>query len=193
MDTLVRKAVESDRFDIALCIAEAFKREFIALSKDSKVIANAIKDGLLIEKFFVAIVDDKVAGTIAVTDSSQRATDVSSMKLYKNLGIIKGFFANSILKEEFESPLDFPTTTGYIEFVAVKEKFRGAGISSLMLENAIKSTNYENYALDVTDVNHVAIKIYEKFGFEEFKRIPVKRFAKQKGFNAKIYMRLNRN
>ena len=195
MSINVRKAVEADRLNIALCIAKAFHKEFSELSKDSFVIAKAIKDGLLIEKFFVAHTGEIIAGTLAVTDSSQRATDVNLMKLLENLGPIRGpnsflkvLLSKPILKAEFESTLDYPKTTGYIEFVSVNEEFRGQRIASFMLQEAINLTNYDEYALDVTDVNNVALKIYKKFGFQELKRVPVKMFKKQKGFNAKIYM-----
>ena len=49
-------------------------------------------------------------------------------------------------------------------------------------------TNYQDFVLDVTDINNNAIKCYMSIGFEEFKRIPEK-YSKQKGFNEKIFIR----
>ena len=57
-----------------------------------------------------------------------------------------------------------------------------------MLQESMLLTNYQDFVLDVTDINNNAIKCYTSIGFEEFKRIPEKH-GKQKGFNEKIFMR----
>lgn len=106
----------------------------------------------------------------------------------KYLGFLKGTIGALVLKEEFEGQLDYPITTGYIEFVAVRKKYRKQGIASTMLKESMLLTNYQDFVLDVTDVNNNAIKCYTKIGFEEWKRIPEKH-SKQKGFTEKIYMR----
>lgn len=49
-------------------------------------------------------------------------------------------------------------------------------------------SSYEDYVLDVTDVNTAAIRYYSSLGFKEFKRVKEKH-SKQKGFLTKIYMR----
>ena len=49
-------------------------------------------------------------------------------------------------------------------------------------------TNYQDFVLDVTDINNNAIKCYTSIGFKEFKRIPEKH-GKQKGFNERIFIR----
>lgn len=49
-------------------------------------------------------------------------------------------------------------------------------------------TNYQDFVLDVTDINDNAIQCYMRIGFEEFKRI-LEKHGKQKGFNERIFMR----
>jgi len=44
--------------------------------------------------------------------------------------------------------------------------------------------------LEVTDTNITARNIYEKIGFKEFER-KKERLAKIKGFNYRIYMKIN--
>ena len=105
-----------------------------------------------------------------------------------HFGFIKGLIGALVLKEEFEGQLEYPVTTGYIEFVAVRKKYRKQGIATMMLKESMTLTNYQDFVLDVTDVNQNAIQCYAKVGFEEFKRIPEKH-GKQKGFNEKIFMR----
>lgn len=184
----IRKASEIDRDNVALCIAEGFEKDFSILCKDNQKVADAIALGLNMEKFYVADVDGNVAGVLAISDCNGRAAKVEKVSLKKQLGLFKGIIGAFVLKEEFEKQLEYPVTTGYIEFVAVRKKYRKQGIASTMLRESMLLTNYQDFVLDVTDINEKAIRCYSSIGFEEFKRIPEKH-GKQKGFNEKIYMR----
>ena len=188
MNINIRQASENDRSEIALCIAEGFKKDFDVLCKNTHTVAAAISTGIQISKFYVAESENEVVGVVAVSDCNGRAavTDIASYK--KNFGFIKGNIANLVLKEEFESPLDYPPTTGYIEFVAVRNAHQRKGIATSILRESMMQRSYEDYVLDVTDVNTAAIRCYSALGFKEFKRVKEKH-SKQKGFSAKIYMR----
>ncbi len=188
MDINIRQATEDDRSDIALCIAEGFKKDFDVLCKNTHTVATAISTGIQISKFYVTESENEIIGVMAISDCNGRAvaTDIASYK--KNFGFIKGNIANLVLKEEFESPLDYPPTTGYIEFVAVRNTYQRKGIATTILKESIIQSSYGDYVLDVTDVNTAAIRCYSALGFKEFKRIKEKH-SKQKGFSAKIYMR----
>ena len=188
MDINIRQATENDRSDIALCIAEGFKKDFDVLCKNTHTVAAAISTGIQISRFYVAEVKNEIAGVMAISDCNGRAavTDIASYK--ENFGFIKGHIANFVLKEEFESPLDYPPTTGYIEFVAVRNTYQRKGIATSLLKESMTLSSYEDYVLDVTDVNTTAIRCYSALGFKEFKRVKEKH-SKQKGFSSKIYMR----
>lgn len=184
----IRKASETDRDNVAMCIAEGFEKDFSILCKDNQKVADAIANGLNMERFYVADVDGNVAGVLAISDCNGRAAKVEKVSLRKQLGLFKGIIGAFVLKEEFEKQLEYPVTTGYIEFVAVRKKYRKQGIASTMLRESMLLTKYQDFVLDVTDINEKAIRCYSSIGFEEFKRIPEKH-GKQKGFNEKIYMR----
>lgn len=188
MNINIRNANENDRRNIALCIAEGFKKDFDVLCKNTHTVATAISTGIQISKFYVAESENEVVGVMAISDCNGRAvaTDITSYK--KNFGFIKGNIANLVLKEEFESSLDYPPTTGYIEFVAVRNTHQRRGVATSMLKESMLQSSYKEYVLDVTDVNTAAIRCYSTLGFKEFKRIKEKH-SKQKGFSAKIYMR----
>lgn len=188
MNINIRQATENDRSDIALCIAEGFKKDFDVLCKNTHTVATAISTGLQISKFYVAESENEVVGVVAISDCNGRAatTDIASYK--ENFGFFKGSIANLVLKEEFESPLDYPPTTGYIEFVAVRNSHQRKGIATSMLKESMIQSSYEDYVLDVTDVNTAAIRCYSALGFKEFKRAKEKH-SKQKGFSVKIYMK----
>ncbi|MCI9293524.1 MAG: GNAT family N-acetyltransferase [Erysipelotrichaceae bacterium] len=188
MKIIVRKAKNGDREDIALCIAEAFEKDFSILCKDIVTTARAISSGIVIDKFFVAELDGKIVGVLAISNCNGRAviTDRSSYKKY--FGFFKGVIAKLVLKEEFESKLDYPITTGYIEFVSVKKEYKRKGIATTLIKESLKLSDFNDYVLDVTDINTSAINCYNNLGFKEFKRMKEKH-GKQKGFNEKIYMR----
>jgi len=188
VEIIVRKAKDDEREDIALCISEAFEKDFLILCKDNVTTAKAISSGIIIDKFYVAEFNGKIVGVLAISNCNGRAvlTDGSAYKKY--FGFIKGIIAKMVLKKEFESRLDYPITTGYIEFVSVKKDYRRKGIATTLIKESLKLSNYNGYVLDVTDINTSAIKCYNNLGFEEFNRIKEKH-GKQKGFNEKIYMR----
>ena len=121
MDIKVRNAVEDDRFNIAFCIAEGFEKDFSVLCKDTNKVALAIESGLTINTFYVAEADGKIAGVLAVSDCYGRAAKVDRKALKKHFGLIKGIIGCIVLKEEFEKELPYQPTTGYIEFVAVRD------------------------------------------------------------------------
>lgn len=187
MDIKVRNAVVDDRFNIAFCIAEGFEKDFSVLCKDTNKVALAIESGLAINTFYVAEADGKIAGVLAVSDCHGRAAKVDRKALKKHFGFIKGIIGCIVLKEEFEKELSYQPTTGYIEFVAVGKGYRQKGVATVLLKESIEKSKYENFVLDVTDVNSNAIKCYTKFGFKEFKREKEKN-GKHKGFNERIYM-----
>ena len=106
----------------------------------------------------------------------------------KHFGFIKGIIGTFVLKEEFEKQLEYPITTGYIEDIAVRKKYCKQGIATTMLQESMLLTNYQNFVLNITNINNNAIKCYKSIGFEEFKCISEKH-GKQKGLNERIFMR----
>ncbi len=184
----IRKAEETDRNHVAFCIAEGFEKDFSILCKDNQKVADAIAAGLHMERFYVADVQGDIAGVLAISDCNGRAAGVEKASLKKQFGFFQGVIAAFVLKEEFEKQLAYPVTTGYIEFVAVRKEYRRQGIAAAMLRESMQLTNYQEFVLDVTDINNNAIKCYTSIGFEEFKRIPEKH-GKQKGFQERIFMR----
>ena len=187
----IRKAEETDRNSAALCIAEGFEKDFSVLCKDTQKVADAIAAGLNMEKFYVADIKRYIVGVLAISDCTGRAARVDKTSLKKHFGFLKGMIGAFVLKEEFEGQLEYPITTGYIEFVAVRKKYRKQGIATTMLQESMLLAHYQYFVLDVTDIKSNAIKCYTNIGFEEFKRIPEKH-GKQKGFNEKIFMRYYR-
>ena len=60
----IRQARENDRSEIALCIAEGFKKDFDVLCKNTHTVAAAISTGIQISKFYVAESENEVVGVV---------------------------------------------------------------------------------------------------------------------------------
>ena len=133
----IRKAKETDRNNVALCIAEGFEKDFSILCKDNQKVAEAIATGLNMERFYVADIKGNIAGVLAISDCNGRAAKAEKVSLKKHFGFFKGIIGTFVLKEEFEKQLEYPVTTGYIEFVAVRKKYRRQGIAATMLQESM--------------------------------------------------------
>ena len=134
----IRKAKETDRNNVALCIAEGFEKDFSILCKDCQKVADAIAMGLNIERFYVADIKGNIAGVLAISDCNGRAAKAEKVSLKKYFGFAKGIIGTFVLKEEFEKQLEYPVTTGYIEFVAVRKKYRKQGVTTTMLQENMR-------------------------------------------------------
>jgi len=87
-------------------------------------------------------------------------------------------------------PFELSSQTGSIEFVATAPEHRGKGAAFGLLEHVMDAMPYTEYVLEVADTNISAIRLYEKLGFNEFKRITGPRGGSFKYF---VYMRKSTN
>ena len=189
---IVRKANDSDSRNIAKTIAYSFEKDFSSLVKDMECMAKIPENGIITDRFFVAEWNGEIIGVIACTDCSGRAVNINKNDFKKHLGFIRGIIGYKVFYSELMRPLTYSATTGNIEFVGVLQSARGKGVAKKMLKEIIESNPmYSEFVLDVTDTNNSAQKCYTDFGFVEFDRVPVS-YARQKGFNSKIYMKYTR-
>lgn len=120
------------------------KKGFSVLCKDIHTTAKAISKGIIIDKFYVAELNEKIVGVLAISNCNGLAVMTDSESYKKHFGLIKGIIAKIVLKKEFESKLDYPVTTGYIEFVSVKKEYRRKGIATTLIKESIKLSNYKD-------------------------------------------------
>lgn len=186
----VRPAVEGDRAAIASVIVEAYRDEFAILSRNTDSTTAALAPAVEIDRFYVADRAGDIVGAIACTDRTGRAMRVRGEHWRRHLGIVRGELASRILARAWMSRLDYPATTGYIEFVAVAERARRRGVATQLVEGVLAQTSYADYELEVTDVNVAARDCYRRIGFVDIKRVK-ERFGRFKGFKARIYMRFS--
>ncbi|MCG7345484.1 GNAT family N-acetyltransferase [Sporosarcina sp. ACRSL] len=191
--------VKADKvdFDVRKQMSEIFSEGFsqwlVFFSKDKNKIAKAFAHMFVLNQFYVAIVNNKIAGMTACTDGVDRSVRLNKKELRKHLGFFKGSMAWIFLKKEFEAPFEeFPPNTGSIEFVGTALEFRGQGAASQIIKHIIENTPYSDYIIEeVADTNTSAMNLYNKLGFEEYKRKPVSEIsAKKIGINNFLSLKL---
>ena len=184
------------RPQIAKIFAEGFTQWLVFFSKDQNIIAKAFAHMFILDQYYVAIVDNKVAGMVACTDCIKASVKLDKKELRKHFGFFKGSIASIVLKKEFESLFkNPPLETGSIEFVGTAEAFRGQGIASQIIQYIIENTPYNEYIInEVADTNVPAMNLYKKLGFEEYKRIPIPpKRAKKIGINNFVALKRKKN
>lgn len=186
---MIVKANKTDldvRNHMAEIFAEGFTQWLGYFSKDKNIISKAFAHMFVLDQFYVAIANGEVAGVTACTDGKTFSVKLNPKELRKHLGFFKGSMAGIFLKKEFEAPYEnFPPNAGSIEFVGTAQKFRGQGIASQIIQHIIENTPYNDYVIDeVADTNIPAMRLYEKLGFEEYRRKPMpEKIAKKNGIN----------
>ena len=188
METIeFRKANEADKPEIARILAESFREDFNLLTKNNDKVKRILVNSVDTARMFVATVSSQIAGTIALSSRDKRPFHFKTSDFVKELGWFRGGIGAQFLKKMFSVALPIPEYAGYIEFVAVDEKFRRRGIAELMLKGVIQLGDYREYRLDVVKDNEGAIRLYEKNGF---RRLDIKdpAYYKLLGFPEKIYL-----
>jgi ribosomal protein S18 acetylase RimI-like enzyme len=105
------------------------------------------------------------------------------------LGFFRGNVTHFMLRRHMirnEYPFKKRKKTGSIEFVATAPDFRNQGLGFGLLTYIMEENPYDAYVLEVADTNEHAVKLYDKLGFKEIKRMPA---PKKSGVNFFVYKR----
>jgi len=183
------------RNQMSQIFADGFIQWLGYFSKDKNIIAKAFAHMFVLDQFYIAKVDNKIAGMVACTDCTTASVRLDKKELRKYLGFVKGSIAGIVLKKEFESPFkNPPADTGSIEYVGTASEFRGKGVASQIINYIFDNTPYSEYIIEeVADTNIPAMNLYKKIGFEEYKRATVpKKNAKKIGINYLVSLKLRK-
>lgn len=190
-----KKSAELDekiiRGQMGLIFAEGFYQWLKALDKDPHRLARAFAHMFDLNRFYVAIVDGKIAAICAVSDDASKTVSFDAKILRKHLGFIKGQIAYIMLKKHLvdkKYPVEIPENCSVIEFVATKVDFRGQGVAGALLTDAMANSEHDQFILEVADTNTRAVNLYKRLGFREIHRVPAPH-AKRSGFDFYLYMK----
>jgi len=177
------------RMQISELVVEAYYDLIVNFKKDIPKITTVLAQSLLLEYFYVAVENGEVASIVACKENKPPPVKLDKRVMVKHLGLIMGSVAYTVLNGHMinhKYPFELSAQTGSIEIVATSPKYRGRGIAQGLMDHVMSGLAYEEYVIEVIDINKAAIRLYEKMGFSEFMRTPA---PKRAGFNEFIYMR----
>jgi len=158
-------------------------------SKDKTKLAKALAHIFELDKFHVAVENKKIMALVGCTDRKPPPVKLDKAILLHELGFIRGriaYFGLDKYMVNHTYPFELSPQTGSIEFVAAAPEHRGKGATFGLLSYVMEILPFSEYVLEVVDDNTPAIRLYEKLGFSEFKRIPG---PKGSGIKHFVYMR----
>ena len=182
---------EAYRRRITEVYVRAFADDFVAFSRDTGRLADAFEHMLLLERFYVALVDGEPAGLASLTEGNQVLLAPRWRDIRRHLGLVRGLLCYVVIRSWFMRPSD-DARPGLAEigFVATEPAYQGRGVASALLRHLLALPAYREYVLeDIKDTNAAALHVYAKLGFTVHKRRTV-RFARRAGFSELLSMRL---
>ncbi|MGJ6967475.1 GNAT family N-acetyltransferase [Streptosporangium sp. G11] len=182
---------ESYRRGITDVLVRGFAEDFAFFSGVPQVLADAFEHMVLLDRFYVALVDGEPAAIASVTEGAQECFAPRWDEIRRHLGPVHGTMSYVIVRSQFLGAYDGAREgLAEIGFVTTAPRFQGRGVATALMRHVLALPEYEEYVLrDIKDTNAPALGLYAKLGFGEFRRRPI-RFAKRAGFSAYISMNL---
>ncbi|WP_194410575.1 GNAT family N-acetyltransferase [Microbacterium cremeum] len=184
---------EGYRRRVAEVLVRGFAEDFEYFSKDPDVLAEAFAHMILLDRFYVAIVDGEPAAIASVTEGDQECFDPDRRAMQRTLGWWHGLMSFVIVRSQFLGAYDGARPgLAEIGFVTTAPQSQGKGVATALMRHLLRLPYDEFVLRDIKDTNAPALGLYRKLGFVEFDSRPVA-FAKRAGFSSYVSMRLQRN
>ena len=182
---------EGYRRRITEVYVRSFAADFVAFSRDTGKLADAFEHMLLLERFYVALVDGEPAGLASLTEGDQTLFAPRWREIRRHLGLARGLLGYVVIRRWFMRPSDGARPgLAEIGFVATEPAYQGRGVATALLRHLLALPGYREYVLeDIKDTNAPALGLYAKLGFTVYKRRKV-RFARRAGFTELVSMKL---
>lgn len=182
---------ERFRRDIARVLVRGFAEDFEYFSKDPEVLADAFGHMLILERFFVALVDGEPAAIASVTEGDQECFEPRRREMQRALGPWHGLISYLIVRSQFLSAYDGARPgLAEIGFVTTAPQHQGKGVATALMLHLLQLPYDEFVLRDIKDTNVPALALYRKLGFRESGTRPVK-FARRAGFSSYVSMSLS--
>ncbi|MEU4361158.1 N-acetyltransferase [Promicromonospora sp. NPDC023987] len=182
---------EAYRRRITEVYVRSFAEDFVAFSRDTDKLADAFEHMLLLDRFYVVLVDGKPAGLASFTEGDQMLFAPRRREIRRHLGLARGLLGYGVIRSWFMGASDGARPgLAEIGFVATEPAYQGRGVATALLRHLLAHPGYREYVLeDIKDNNAPALGLYTKLGFTVYKRRRV-RFARRAGFTELVSMRL---
>lgn len=182
---------EAYRRRITEVYVRGFADDFVAFSRDTGKLADAFEHMLLLERFYIALVDGEPVGLASLTEGDQTLFAPRWREIRRHLGLVRGTLGYVVIRSWFMGVTDGARPgLAEIGFVATEPAFQGRGVATALLRHLLELPEYREYVLeDIKDTNASALSVYAKLGFTVYKHRKV-RFARRVGFTELVSMKL---
>ncbi|GED08180.1 GNAT family N-acetyltransferase [Cellulosimicrobium cellulans] len=179
---------ESSRRRITEVLVRGFADDFAYFSKDPRELADAFAHMLVLERFYVAVVDGEPAAVASVTEGAQECFAPEKRPFRDTWGRVHGAISYRIVRSQFLGAYDGARDgLAEIGFVTTAPEHQGQGVGTALMRHLMTLPYDELVLRDIKDTNAPALGLYRKLGFTETGRRPV-RFARRAGFSAYVTM-----
>ncbi|MGW9417124.1 GNAT family N-acetyltransferase [Cellulosimicrobium funkei] len=179
---------ESSRRRITEVLVRGFADDFAYFSKDPRMLADAFAHMLVLERFYVAVVDGEPSAVASVTEAAQECFAPEKRPFQDALGRVHGAISYRIVRSQFLGGYDGARDgLAEIGFVTTAPEHQGQGVGTALVRRLLELPYDELVLRDIKDTNAPALGLYRKLGFTETGRRPV-RFARRAGFSAYVTM-----
>lgn len=181
---------EGYRRRITNVLVQGFAEDFEFFSKDPRVLADVFEHMIILERFFVALVDGEPAAVASVTEGSQECFDPDRREVQRALGGVRGLISYFIVRSQFLGAHDGGRPgLAEIGFVTTAPQHQGKGVATALMKHLLQLPYDEFVLRDIKDTNGPALGLYRKLGFTESRSRRV-RFARLAGFSKYLSMTL---
>ena len=184
---------EAYRHRVSEVFCAAFAEDFRWFAKNPALLADAFAHALLLERFWVTLIDGSVAAVASLTADGETCLRHDPAEFRRHLGPIRGRLASMVFRSSFETARqNLGPATAEIGFVGSAPQFRGRGAARTLLQQLIQLPQYQVFVLEeIKDTNVPALGLYRSLGFAEYKRRRV-HHSIVSGFHYYVSMKLTR-
>lgn len=183
---------EGCRRSVTDVLVRGFAEDFAYFSTDPRTVADAFEHMILLDRFFVALVDGAPAAIASVTEGDQECFEPDRRTLQRSLGRWHGLTSYLIVRSQFLGAYDGARPgLAEIGFVTTAPPYQGTGVATALMTHLLRLPFDEFVLRDIKDTNAAALGLYRKLGFVESHVRPV-RFARRAGFSSYVTMTFRR-
>jgi len=191
MDTILisRSLADVDRTLAARIFYEAFKSKLFPILRNSIKLQNLLSECFVADCIYSARIGLNLVGIVGLDDDGKKFYKARIGACLRHLGVWYGLLAWVVLALFMEG--SHGEAEIRIAALAVDENYRGMGIGTRLIEEAIllaREKGCRAVLLEVVDTNPGAFQLYRRMGFEPLRTIRFGFLTRWLGFTAEIEM-----
>ena len=122
----------------------SFAEDFVAFSRNTDKLADAFEHMLLLERFYIALVDGEPAGLASLTDGDQTLFAPRWREIRRHLGLVRGLLCYVVIRTLVHDvhPMALRPGRAEIGFVATEPAYQGRGVATALLRRLLAHPGY---------------------------------------------------